>query len=295
MERSRLLSVVLAVIILASAAFATPVRLRCEYLENPLGIDMASPHLSWQSDNTERNWKQVAYEVLVSSTEYLAKLTSGTAEKSILRSRLELRITVRHSNRERDISGRVRVWDAAGQVSESAKQHGGRWAFFIAPTGRRSGFAGRTLRMTPTDRGFAGFGCRVRMHLRSCRKLPLPFESHVDLSQKAKDAVLLLATRGDFVAKVNGHEVDAKGRWTTFDRRDISDDLVVGKNEIEVTVTAPESPEFGPNKGVPTTTAALAALVKITSNNGTILRFPTECELEGEHWRILQIGIPLTW
>jgi alpha-L-rhamnosidase len=67
-ERSRLLSLVLAVIILASAAFATPVRLRCEYLENPLGIDMASPHLSWQSDNTERNWKQIAYEVLVSST-----------------------------------------------------------------------------------------------------------------------------------------------------------------------------------------------------------------------------------
>ena len=68
MERSRLLSVVLAVIILASAAFATPVRLRCEYLENPLGIDMASPHLSWQSDNSERNWKQIAYEVLVSSS-----------------------------------------------------------------------------------------------------------------------------------------------------------------------------------------------------------------------------------
>ena len=55
--------------------------------------------------------------------------------------------------------------------------------------------------------------------------------------------MLLLATRGDFVAKVNGHEVDAKSRWTTFDRRDISDQLVVGKNSIEVTVTAPDAPE----------------------------------------------------
>ena len=44
----------------AGAAYANPVRLRCEYLENPLGIDAAAPHLSWQSDNTERNWKQAA-------------------------------------------------------------------------------------------------------------------------------------------------------------------------------------------------------------------------------------------
>ncbi len=72
-------------------------------------------------------------------------------------------------------------------------------------------------------------------------KTAAKFRVTVDLPEKAKEAVLLLATRGDFVAKVNGHEVDAKSRWTTFDRRDISDQLVVGKNEIEVTVTAPES------------------------------------------------------
>ena len=127
----------------------------------------------------------------------------------------------------------------------------------------------------PTGRGSAGFGCLVRMRLAVVPKTEATFRVTVDLSQKAKEAILLLATRGDFVAKVNGHEVDAKGRWTTFDRRDISDELVVGKNEIEVTVTAPEAPEFGPNKAAPTTVAGLAALVKITSNNGTIQRFPT--------------------
>ncbi len=48
------------------------------------------------------------------------------------------------------------------------------------------------------------------------------------------------STRGDSVVKVNGHEVYAKSRWTTFDRRDISDQMVVGENIIEVTVTATE-------------------------------------------------------
>src|ERR1039458_3119585 len=43
---------------LTAAAWAAPVRLRCEYLVNPLGIDQSAPHLSWQSDSAERNWKQ---------------------------------------------------------------------------------------------------------------------------------------------------------------------------------------------------------------------------------------------
>ena len=79
---------------------------------------------------------------------------------------------------------------------------------------------------------------------------------------------------------MNGHEVDAKSRWTTFDRRDISDQLIVGENLIEVTVTAPESPDDGRNAGAKTSKAALAALVKITRSNGTTIRFPTD-----EHWQ----------
>ncbi len=105
------------------------------------------------------------------------------------------------------------------------------------------------------------------------------FRVTVDLSEKVRTAVLLLATRGNFVAKVNGHEVDAKSRWTTFDRRDISDELIIGKNSIEVTVTAPDPPEYGPNAGAKISIAALAALVKITGSNGATMRLPTN-----EHW-----------
>jgi hypothetical protein len=52
--------------------------LRCEYLENPLGIDVAKPRLSWKLETgdlkPERGIKQTAYQVLVASTpELLAK------------------------------------------------------------------------------------------------------------------------------------------------------------------------------------------------------------------------------
>ena len=52
----------------ASAAFAAPVRLQCEHLENPLGIDSRVPRLSWQNDSPERNWRQSAYRILVSAS-----------------------------------------------------------------------------------------------------------------------------------------------------------------------------------------------------------------------------------
>src|SRR5258708_5197463 len=77
-ERPQLLRVVIAIVILASVVFASPVRLRCEYLQNPLGIDTVSPHLSWQSDSAERNWKQGAYEVLVASND--ESLRAGKAD-----------------------------------------------------------------------------------------------------------------------------------------------------------------------------------------------------------------------
>ena len=75
----------LGIAVLASVAFASLAqagdssamkieRLRCEYLENPQGIDVVAPGFPgfWQSD--ERGQKQTAYRVLVaSSPELLAK------------------------------------------------------------------------------------------------------------------------------------------------------------------------------------------------------------------------------
>jgi alpha-L-rhamnosidase len=43
-----------------------PTKLTCEYIENPLGIDVKSPRLSWNFTATERNQFQSAYEIIVS-------------------------------------------------------------------------------------------------------------------------------------------------------------------------------------------------------------------------------------
>ena len=43
-------------------------RLRCEYLHDPLGIDVIKPRLSWVVLSEERGQRQTAYQVLVAST-----------------------------------------------------------------------------------------------------------------------------------------------------------------------------------------------------------------------------------
>ena len=44
-----------------------PIRLRTEYLNNPLGVDTPVPRFSWIAEHEERNQFQTAYQILVSS------------------------------------------------------------------------------------------------------------------------------------------------------------------------------------------------------------------------------------
>ena len=43
------------------------VRLRCEYLTDPMGIETMSPRLSWVLESGRRSQRQIAYEILVAS------------------------------------------------------------------------------------------------------------------------------------------------------------------------------------------------------------------------------------
>ncbi|MEE8604496.1 MAG: hypothetical protein V3S65_03915, partial [Candidatus Aminicenantaceae bacterium] len=44
-----------------------PDNLRCEYLENPIGIDVKKPRFSWMLKHSERGHTQTAFQLIVSS------------------------------------------------------------------------------------------------------------------------------------------------------------------------------------------------------------------------------------
>jgi len=50
------------------AAQLSPNRLRCEYLENPIGLDVAAPRFNWIVESSAQGERQSAYQIVVSST-----------------------------------------------------------------------------------------------------------------------------------------------------------------------------------------------------------------------------------
>ncbi len=63
-----------------SAQAADVTNPRCEYLVNPLGIDVGKPRLSWVIEDLKsatRGEKQTAYQILVASSEALLKKRQG--------------------------------------------------------------------------------------------------------------------------------------------------------------------------------------------------------------------------
>jgi len=116
--------VAVAMLCCIPAAYATKLtNLRCEDRENPLGIDVEKPRLSWimcESDEriTARGRKQTAYQVLVASSEELLKQDKGDLWDSG-KVASEQSIAVRYSGfpllTEARYWWKVRVWDEAGR------------------------------------------------------------------------------------------------------------------------------------------------------------------------------------
>ena len=75
---SCLIAAAFAVMSNTAMAATAVANLRCEYLENPLGIDATRPRLSWIIESDQRAWKQTAYQVLVAGDE--DKLRAGQGD-----------------------------------------------------------------------------------------------------------------------------------------------------------------------------------------------------------------------
>ena len=283
MRHSTSFLVFVILIAATSVASATPVHLRCEYRENPLGIDAATPHLSWQSDSRERNWKQSAYQILVASSSDIQRSGRGDVWDS---GRLSSDESVGISYGGPTLESRkryywkVRVWDSAGKASDSTEDAWWEMGLLRPEDWKAKWITWKNPDDEADRKDIRWIWVKGQDALAATPQSSVMFRTNVRLPEAPTTAVLYLAVRGDYIASVNGHEVGKKHEWGTFDRRDIVEELKVGDNLLEIKVTAPEIPRWGPNAGAKAAKAALAALVKITQANGSIQRFPS-----GEQWQ----------
>ena len=75
-------TIFLLLISLNLTAQTLPIKLKCEYSENPLGLDVMKPRLSWQMQSANKGAKQTAYQILVATTEDNLKKDNGDAWNS---------------------------------------------------------------------------------------------------------------------------------------------------------------------------------------------------------------------
>ncbi|MCC2672544.1 MAG: Bacterial alpha-L-rhamnosidase, partial [Armatimonadetes bacterium] len=94
--------------------------LRCEYLQDPVGLDEPAPRLSWRLESSARGQRQSAYRVLVASTKELLARDQGDLWDS---SRVASDQTVAVVYRGKPLGSRaqcfwkVRAWDRDGKPS----------------------------------------------------------------------------------------------------------------------------------------------------------------------------------
>src|SRR5512135_1304281 len=107
---------------LVRGAALEPVGLRCEYLQDPLGIDVVKPRLSWEFSPVEspRGTRQVGYQVLVAGSWANIAVDLGDLWDSG-RVASDESVNVPYAGRElasrTQCYWKVRVWDQDGNVS----------------------------------------------------------------------------------------------------------------------------------------------------------------------------------
>ena len=98
----------------------TPSRLRCEYLEDPIGLDVAEPRFSWRMESDARGARQTARQVQVATdAEHLAAGTGDMWDTGKVADDRSLHIVYGGKVLEprRRYWWRVRIWDERGEES----------------------------------------------------------------------------------------------------------------------------------------------------------------------------------
>ena len=219
--------------------------LQCQYQEHPLGVEAASPHLSWQISSSRRNVMQSAYRILVADDPMLLQKNEGNiwdSKKVTTGQSIQVMYNGRNLQSGKEYYWKVMVWDnqnaASGWSKPSAWQmglldrkdwKGAQWiAYAKLPD---------SLRIVPGIHGLGdpklGLGKDI---------LPLLRKEFV-VKKSIKKATAFIAGLGHFDFMLNGkkvgdHFLDAG--WTQYNKEalyvtfDVTGQLKKGSNAIGV-------------------------------------------------------------
>jgi alpha-L-rhamnosidase len=222
--------------------------LRCEYLVNPLGLDVLKPRLSWKIVSNRRGTMQLAYRVLIASSPELLAQDKGDrwdTEKVASDQSIQLEYAGRPLVSGEKVFWKVQVWDNAGRTSPWSEA--GSWSMgLLMPDDWKGKWIGQAP--SPDD-------------AKSKTPPPAPLlRKNFILSKPIKRATAYVCSLGYYELYLNGgkvgdHVLDPP--VTQFNKRalyvthDVTNQLSGGANTVGVQLgsswydtTAPDSWQF---------------------------------------------------
>ena len=204
--------------------------LRCEYRNNPLGIDTARPRLSWQLASATRGQKQTAYQILVARTpEGLAAGRGDLWDSGKVAS--DASTAIAYAGKALDSGQKcwwlVRVWDKDGQPAPASSIGLWQMGLLHASDWKAQWITAQTPREVPVN------GNNLP---------PPPYVRQAFTVKKAvKSATAFITAHGVYELRLNGekvgHDVLAPG-WTDYHHRiayqtyDVTSRLHKGENRV---------------------------------------------------------------
>ncbi len=274
-----------------------PGHLQCEARQEPLGIDITHPRLSWQLQDSRRGARQTGYEIRVaSSAESLAQDHADIWDSGRVNSDQSVNVLYGGSAVEsrRRYYWQVRVWDSQGQPSPYSPPSW--WEMgLLSPQDWRAKWITRDM---PVERGDyesspKWIWAANDNALTNATPGKHDFRFSFKLAQKAKAATLFITAKDNLAAWVNGKQVvtespmgnfgRARDPWGYFRVIPVGKFLNAGANSLAAEAIVQKDHERPPQAG-------FIALLRVEMADGKIERF-----ISGPEWKAGSEQAGNTW
>ena len=264
-----------------------PDHLQCEAMQEPLGIDIAHPRLSWQLQDSRRGARQAAYEIRVaSSPESLAQDRADVWDSGRVES--DQSVDVPYSGpaveSRRRYYWQVRVWDPQGQASSYSQASW--WEMgLLSPQDWKAKWITPDMPLERGDYESAPKWIWAADDNALTKATPgkHDFRFNFKLAQKPKEATLFITAKDNVAAWVNGKQVvvespmgnfgRAQDPWGYFRVLPVGKLLHAGANSLAAEAIVQQERNRPPQAG-------FIALLRVQMADGKIERF-----VSGPDWK----------
>jgi len=203
---------------------ATVGGLKCEFRENPLGIDRVNPLLQWKINDERRGACQTAYQILVASSLELLEKDKGDVWDSG-KTESDKSVHIKYDGSEllsqKDYYWKVRIWDKDGEASQWSETS--LWEMGMMDEGD---WQAQWIARSEDDPGRSAY----------MRK-----EFSLSTDKPLKNALVYVSGLGNYVLYINGEKAGndlLTPGWTHYPERleyqvyDVTDLLSAGENAL---------------------------------------------------------------